>query len=486
MSLVLYNSLSRKKETFEPAAPPQVKMYCCGPTVYGLLHVGNFRGAIVYNLLRNWLEHLGFKVTYVYNYTDVDDKIIHRAKEDGVEASVVSEKYIEEFKKDYSRLGLRPHDQNPKVTEYMPEIIKMISDLITEKKAYVVNSEVLYSIEAFTEYGKLSGRNPDDMLAGVRIEVDRKKQSALDFALWKPAKEGEPFWDSPWGKGRPGWHIECSAMNRAIFGDQIDIHGGGMDLIFPHHENEIAQTEGVTHKVFAKYWIHNNMINFGGTKMSKSLGNIISGRDFMDQNHPEIFKWMILSVHYRSVSDFNDQSIQIAIKGLGKIYSALALADHYLKDADLSQVKPEVNFEKEIQNIWNKMQVALNDDLNTAEMFAHLYELIKLFNTQVKLGMKTNPAIVAKALAFKKLVEKVSLLTALFGEKPAEFLIQIDNLLLAQKELKREVVDSLVKERWQVRLQKDFKKSDELRDHLLQMGISISDTADGCFWEVTK
>ena len=274
MSLKIYNSQSKQLEEFKPIDPKHVKMYVCGPTVYNFLHVGNFRGVVVFNMVRNWLESLGYKVTYALNFTDVDDKIINRANELGMTPSELSEKYIAEYKKDFAAIGLRPHDMNPKVTEHMDDILNMVTTLIDKKAAYEAQGDVLYSIESFKDYGKLSGRHTEDLLAGARVEVDEKKRNPMDFALWKAAKPGEISWPSPWGPGRPGWHIECSAMIKNIFGEQIDIHGGGMDLIFPHHENEIAQSEGCTGKHFVKYWMHNNMLNFGGQKMSKSLGNL--------------------------------------------------------------------------------------------------------------------------------------------------------------------------------------------------------------------
>ena len=338
MELKIYNTLTQKKEVFKSLTPNKVNMYVCGPTVYGLLHVGNFRGAIFFNVVRNWLEHLDYEVSYIYNYTDVDDKIINRAKEEGCEAHDISEKYIAEFEKDFKALSLKPHTKNPKVTDHMAEIISMIEKLIDNKKAYISSSgEVLYHIESFQDYGKLSHRNPDDLLAGARVEVDTNKKNPLDFVLWKPAKPKEPSWESPWGEGRPGWHIECSAMNHAILGDTIDIHGGGVDLVFPHHENELAQSEGTTGKVFARYWMHNNLITFAGQKMSKSLGNIKTARDFLKEYDGEILKYLILSVQYRSLSDFSIENIQNAIKGLGRVYSALSVAHTYVKSND---VKP--------------------------------------------------------------------------------------------------------------------------------------------------
>lgn len=485
MALNIYNSQSKQLEEFKPLQPPSVKMYVCGPTVYDFLHVGNFRGVVFFNLVRNWLETLGYKVTYALNFTDVDDKIINRAHEKGVSPSDLAEQYIAEYKKDFASLGLRPHDFNPKVTEHMDDIRSMVTALIENKKAYEVQGDVMYSIEAFDGYGKLSGRNPDDLIAGARVGVDEKKQSPLDFALWKAAKPGEVSWPSPWGPGRPGWHIECSAMIHKIFGEQIDIHGGGMDLIFPHHENEVAQSEGCTGKHFVKYWMHNNMLNFGGQKMSKSLGNLITMREFLEKNSAEVYKWIILSVHYRSLTDFNDDATHRAVSGLGRVYSALAMAESYLGDS-AADVKADAGFEKITTEAWKKIESALNDDFATPEVFAAVFEVVRQFNNQVRRGMKVNSAIQGKALAFHQFVKKVGALMSLFQEPAQEFLTQLDDLLLKKMNLERSRVDALVAERSQARAEKNFPRSDELRAELTTLGISVSDTPEGSFWEVSK
>lgn len=486
----IHNSMTKKKEEFVPHNPGMVNMYCCGPTVYGLLHVGNFRGAVVYNMVRNWLEKTGYKVKYVYNFTDVDDKIIARANEEGVTATEIAERYIAEFKKDYSRLRLRPHDVNPKVSEYMNSIKQMVGELISKGKAYQVGGDVWYSVESFSEYGKLSHRKVEDLMTGTRVESHESKKSAADFALWKSAKPGEPAWESEWGQGRPGWHIECSAMARSILGDQIDIHGGGLDLVFPHHENEIAQSEGCSGKEFVKYWMHNNMIEMGGTKMSKSLGNIRAGREFMDQYHPEILKFVLIAPHYRSVSDLSDSSVENSISGLARVYSAIALAKSVVDIAASasSPILPKLDaeFAKLIDENWQKIEEAFYDDFATPEAFARIFDSVRAFNSQVRPGVKPNPKTVFIAEKFLSLISQFSQITAVFSEDADQFLTFLDDLLLAKKNLKRADVQKLVDERWQARLAKNFSESDRLRDQLIQMGIQISDTPTGSLWEVAK
>jgi cysteinyl-tRNA synthetase len=481
----IYNSLSQKKEEFVPLTPGQVKMYVCGPTVYNLLHIGNFRGPIFFNLVRNWFERTGLKVTFVYNYTDVDDRIIKRAIDEKVESSEISEKYIAEFQKDFSSLKLRPHDQNPKVTEYMEPIIKMVGTLIERDKAYVKNGEVLYSVRKFTEYGKLSHKNVDDLMGGTRVEVDQKKQDPLDFALWKPAKPGEPKWPSPWSDGRPGWHIECSAMIHSILGESIDIHGGGMDLLFPHHENEIAQSEGATGKPFVKYWMHNNMLNFGAQKMSKSVGNVRTTRDFVAQYNGEILKFMMLSSHYRSILDFSEQPIANAIAGLARLYSSLALAEEFLAP-DVAAGAPAAALQKVLTEQEAAVATALNDDFNTPETFAAIYTVVRAFNSMARHGQKVTPELKASAQAFHAWILRQGEMMSLFQEPAGEYLRLLDDMLLEHKKLDRAQIDVLVEERSAARAAKDFKRSDELRDQLVQMGIALQDMPGKTIWEVQK
>lgn len=485
MSLQIYNTLTRTKEKFEPLEKGKVKIYLCGPTVYDLLHVGNFRGPIFYNFFRNWLEHEGYQVTMIQNYTDVDDKIITRANELKEPASQVSSRFIEEYKKDFSNLHLRKHDQNPKVSESMDSILELIQMLLDKDMAYkVANGDVYFRVGKFPAYGKLSNNTPDNL---HNSEGGKEKEHPLDFALWKASKPGEPEdvrWKAAWGEGRPGWHIECSAMAWKCFGDQIDVHGGGTDLMFPHHENEIAQTEAATGKQFAKYWVHWNMINFGGAKMSKSLGNVKTGRGFIEEYHPEILKYMILTAHYRSTLDLSEESIHQGISGLARVYSALALAENVLKAEGPIDAKSALKDQSD--KAWSEAQKAFNDDLNTAEAMARVFEIVRSFNGLVKPGQKSTPALRAHAQALKDLVGKFAKLMALFGEPPAEFLKALDNQLLKRMNLDKSKIETMITERQAARSAKDFKKSDEIREQLTKIGISVADTPEGMIWEVTK
>lgn len=475
-------------EEFKPITPGVVKMYVCGPTVYSFLHVGNFRGPVFFNFVRNWLEYLGYKVEYALNFTDVDDKIINRANEEGTSAHHVAETYIKEYKKDFSDLGLKAHDYNPKVSEYMPQIIEFIDALIQNGHAYAVDGDVNYAVDKFKDYGQLSGRKLDDMQVGVRIEANEKKHHPLDFALWKSAKVNENLrgssWESPWGAGRPGWHIECSAMVRGIFGDQIDIHGGGLDLVFPHHENEIAQSEGCTGKHYVNYWMHWNLLNFSGSKMSKSLGNIVNMRTFLEEHHPEIYKWMMLSVHYRSVGDFSDTSIDLAVSGLARVYSALALADSF--GADAQEAVGDPKYQVELDAAWEKIRDHINDDFSTPQAFAVMFEQIRKFNGQFKRGQKTNPTLAGRARQFKEFITQFGKMMALFQMPAEQFLRSLDLKLLAKTDHDIHEVEALVLARSLARQTKDYAKSDEIRGKLAAMNITVSDTPEGSFWEVNK
>lgn len=490
--LKIYNTISKTKEEFKPLKAGEVSIYVCGPTVYDFLHVGNFRGPVFFNLVRNWLEKAhGYKVRYVSNFTDIDDKILQRSLKENVDSLVISERYIAEYKTDFKTLGLRAHDANPKVTENLDAIIEMTEALIENGKAYVVDGEVLYSVRSFDGYGKLSKRDIEDMRTGTRIQPGEKKRDPLDFALWKPAKPGEKTWPSPWGAGHPGWAIECSAMVKAIFGDSIDIHGGGMDLVFPHHENEIAQSEGASGKPFVKYWMHWNMINLGGLKMSKSVGNIRSAREFLNEYDAEIYKYMILSVHYRSLSDFSEDGINRAVAGLARFYSALALADRSIKAAAAAGVgaRPEDRVApvllKALEDATLRFNAALDDDFNTPEAFAELFNVVRVYNSLTKPG-KPNGVAVQNALAVRNWLRANGQFFSLLQSDAEVFLEKLDDMLLKQKGLERAAIDAKVRERWAARTARDFANSDRLRDELLGLGIAISDTQEGTRWEVSK
>ncbi|OQW53486.1 MAG: cysteine--tRNA ligase [Proteobacteria bacterium SG_bin7] len=485
MALIVYNTLSNKKEEFKPLNGKSVKIYVCGPTVYDFLHIGNFRGPVFFNLVRNWLEHLGYQVTYILNYTDVDDKIISRAKKENTTQGDIANKYIAEYRKDFEILGLRPHDRNPRVTEFMDQIIATIEKLIANKKAYVVDGDVWCSVQDIPGYGKLSGKDLEGLIAGHRVEVGEKKKYPADFALWKKAKSGEPSWASPWGNGRPGWHIECTAMSQSILGDTIDIHGGGVDLIFPHHENEIAQSEGASGKEFVKYWMHWEFLNFSEQKMSKSLGNVVTLRQFVEKFHPEIYKFMILLGHYRKKIDFSDAQVDHAISGLARIYSSLCLASEVLK-VNVKAEPLDAEFKKVLDDGANGIEAALNDDFGTPEVMARLFESVRAFNHYQR-GQKVTPKVVARAEALVKWFSEYGRMMALFQEEPHAFLYYLDNMLLKKANVKREEVDSLVLERKEARKAKDFAKADEVRNKLNALNINVSDMPDGTtFWEVKK
>lgn len=486
MELQLYNTMSRQKEKFEPMNSGEVKMYVCGPTVYDYLHVGNFFGPVLFNMVRNWLEKAhNYKVTYVYNFTDVDDKIINRAIKDGVPASEISEKYIAAFKKDYEALKLRPHTHNPKVTEHMDDIIKFIQGLVDQGKAYELNGDVYFHVPSFEGYGKLSNKNVDELMSGTRVDANDQKKHVADFALWKKAKDGEPSWESSWSAGRPGWHIECSVMNHSILGEQIDIHGGGLDLMFPHHENEVCQSEAFTGKTFARYWMHNNMLEMGSAKMSKSLGNVRTLRNFLEEYNGEIFKYLILSSHYRSIIDFSEQKIDRVIGTLAKFYSSLAHAKKIMGAAkDLAPV-PE-KFTKVLDEAHKKYEEALNDDFNTPQVVAEFHEVTRMYNQLCRRPGKVTNEMAAIAETYYHWMRSHAEVMALLQEEPTEFLLQLDDMLLRNKNINREDVDTLVKERSEARANKDYAKSDEVRDKLQSMGIALQDSAEGTTWEVEK
>ena len=486
MPFSIYNSLTQKKEIFTPLQPPYVKMYCCGPTVYDLLHIGNFRGAVFFNFLRQWLEHKGYQVTYAYNFTDVDDKILNRAKKENTEMSEIAKKYIAEFKQDFQSLKLKPHEHNPQATHFLTDMIKLIETLLQNGKAYIVDKDVFFSINHFSDYGKLSQRKTEDLLSGARVEVDKRKKHPGDFALWKSCPENEPGWDTPWGRGRPGWHIECTTMIFSLLGNTIDIHGGGTDLLFPHHENELAQAEGATKEPFVKYWVHNNMFTFGGEKMAKSTGNISTMRSFLKEYNGEIFKYLTLSSHYRSEVEVSENKILHCFQALSRIYTFLktahSLMDHFL---DKTNDKDQPSFQN-TQLAQKNIEKALNDDLNTPIAMGILFTLIRQFNEKNNDSHTNKKELAIYARDIKNIIIKYGKIMSLFQEPPEIFLQEMDDIFLRKNNLNRKTIDKLVQERSQARKNKDFKTADKIRDKLLNMNIEVKDSPQETVWETKK
>ena len=457
----IYNSLSQQKEEFVPISEDEVKIYVCGPTVYNFFHLGNARPFVVFDTLRRYLEYIGYKVNFVQNFTDVDDKIINRAKEEGMTAPEISEKYIAEYFKDTKALNIHPATTHPRVSENIQQIIEFISTLIEKGYAYQVDGDVYYSPTKFDGYGKLSKQNIDELRAGARIMVEEKKREPLDFALWKARKEeGEIAWKSPWGMGRPGWHIECSAMSKRYLGPTLDIHAGGQDLKFPHHENEIAQSEACNGVEFAKYWMHNGYITINKEKMSKSLGNFFTVREILERYDGEAIRFFLLSGHYRSPIDFNDGLMDMAKASLGRLENA---RDN-LKFLAGTQEGNMTEAEKHALNDFGKFRVkfkdAMDDDLNTADAIAAIFELVTEINKDVKDGCSKEMA-----------------------EKSLGILLELTGVLGLLETEKDESVDDeiskLVEERQQARAEKNFQRADEIRNMLKERGITLKDTPQG-------
>jgi cysteinyl-tRNA synthetase len=462
MSLQVYSTLSRKKEPFETIEPKRVRLYVCGPTVYDKAHVGHAMSALVFDIIRRYLQYRGYEVKHVMNYTDVDDKIINRANKLGCDPFELAETYIQQYAQHLKDLNILPATINPRATREMDEILKLISDLITKGYAYEAGGDVYYRVEKKADYGKLSGRKLDDMRAGARIEVDERKENPLDFALWKAAKEGEPAWDSPWGKGRPGWHIECSAMSGAHLGEQIDIHGGGNDLIFPHHENEIAQSEAHTGKQFARYWIHNGMLQLSGEKMSKSLGNLITIEDFLASHPADALRMMVLNSGYRNPLTFNDEVIGQAEKALERLQSALKPAapgaagifPEALKALDGQATATRAGFES-----------SMDDDFNSAGALGYLFELVRVIN-QARADGATDEQLKSAQDVLEELSGVLGLRLRVEKESHAADAF----------------VDLLVEVRQDVRQAKLWELSDKIRDRLAAMGVQVEDAKSGSTW----
>lgn len=466
-------------------------MYVCGPTVYNFIHIGNARPLVFFDVVRRYLELSGFQVNYVMNFTDVDDKIIERAKREGVPFNDVTTKYIAEYLTDMALLKVKKPTQMPKVSDHLPQIIRIIEGLIEKKMAYVVDGEVFYSVRQFKSYGKLSGKNVDDLIAGARVEVAEKKRDPVDFSLWKPRKvESEPAWESPWGLGRPGWHIECSAMSIEYLGETFDIHGGGMDLIHPHHENEIAQSEGFTEKPFAHYWLHNNMLNMGAEKMSKSLGNILLAREFIQLHSAETLKYMLLSGHYRSVIDFSEQNLRDSQTALHRFYNTLLRCERLDKQTpQSSDAKPTPDEEKallmaaEFPNRWRQ---SMDDDFNTAKVFGQVFEYVRAVNAVVdKKSFTLTPSAKKIADSFSAHMKELSEALNVFGENPESYLSQLRSLILMQRGIEPQAIENLIRQRAEARSKKDFATADQIRQKFSEMGVEVRDRGETTEWDVT-
>jgi cysteinyl-tRNA synthetase len=480
MSLRIYNTMSGKKEEFQPLVPGKVGMYVCGVTVYDYCHIGHARANIVFDVIFRYLQFAGYETTYVRNYTDVDDKIINRANERGISSQDLAEEFIKAFDEDMDSLGLIKPTHEPRATEYIQPIIAINQKLIDKGMAYESSGDVYYSVDKFPNYLQLSKRNMEEMQAGARVTPGEQKRNPMDFALWKTAKPSEPSWESPWGAGRPGWHIECSAMSSSLLGDSFDIHGGGRDLIFPHHENEIAQSEGASDKPFVKYWVHNGFVNVDQKKMSKSLGNFFTIRDILKTYDAEVVRFFILSAHYRSPIDFSDQNLSEAQSGLRRFYEALESAGIATEGLDQTDMTSE-----EGANVEIKFREAMDDDFNTALAIAHLFDGVRTMNRLVSTKkFRKKPELVAQVLDLDATILRLGEVIGLYRSQPTEWLDKVKYAGLKKLEITQEQIEGLIEKRLQARAEKDFACGDEIRGELEAKGILLLDTREGTSWRL--
>ncbi len=465
----IFNTLTRHKDEFSPINEGKVGIYVCGPTVYDYIHIGNARPMIVFDTLRRYFEYKGYEVNYVSNFTDVDDKIIKKANEEGVDSRVISERYIAECKKDMEALNVKEASTHPKATEEIPDMISMVQTLIEKGYAYEVNGTVYFRTRRFSDYGKLSKKNIDDLRSGFRdlkVSGEDEKEDPLDFVLWKPKKEGEPSWESPWGDGRPGWHLECSVMSKKYIGDVIDIHAGGEDLIFPHHENEIAQSEAANDAEFARYWMHNGFLKINNEKMSKSLGNFFTVREIGEKYDLQVIRFFMLSAHYRSPLNFSADLVEASKNGLDRIKTAaLRLEEAVNNGASGDMTEEENNNIIELENLVKRFEDAMEDDLNTADAISVLFELSRFANTTVVSGKST------KEYA-GRLYEELIKLSDVLGIILKEEAVLLD-----------EEIENLIQERQEARKNKNFARADEIRNLLTEKGIILEDTREGVRWK---
>jgi cysteinyl-tRNA synthetase len=488
--LLVYNTLSKRKEEFTPLQPGVVQMYACGVTVYDDCHIGHARSAVVFDVIVRYLRFQGFKVTWVRNFTDIDDKIIRRAQQENLSWKTVAETYIASFQRDMTALGIAPADIEPRATEHIDDIINIIRILETKSFAYSREGDVYFPVAKFSGYGKLSGRSLDDMLAGARVDVNVQKDNPFDFALWKASKPGEPAWDSPWGPGRPGWHIECSAMGQHFLGDTFDIHGGGADLIFPHHENEIAQSEAANDRPLARYWVHNGMVTINQEKMSKSLGNFFTIRDVLAKFHPEVVRFFLIQNHYRSPLDFSDQALAEAASAVERLYSTMARLDQAVGDlappdaAPTSASLPGLSPEEQVRllNLRLRFMEAMDDDFNTAQALGHLFDAVRLLNRVCEHNLADTAVWLYLAWARRELATLGGVLNLLQAEPPT--MLQALRQKVEALAMEPVQIEQLLEDRRQARKAKNFAQADAIRQQLADAGILLEDTPQGTTWRV--
>ncbi|MBN2428354.1 MAG: cysteine--tRNA ligase [Deltaproteobacteria bacterium] len=489
MALRVYNTMSARKEEFTPVEEGKVRLYVCGITAYDYCHIGHARANVVFDVISRYFKWLGYDVNYVRNFTDIDDKIINRANELGMDSRELAEKFMTAFDEDMRALNCDSPTNQPKATENIDQIIDLIEGLIAKGLAYESEGDVYYAVRGFPGYLKLSKRNMDEMIAGARIAPGEQKKDPMDFALWKAAKPGEPQWNSPWGAGRPGWHIECSAMSMRYLGESIDIHGGGKDLIFPHHENEIAQSEGATGKPFARYWMHNGFVNVDQEKMSKSLGNFFTVREILEKYDPEVLRFFILSVHYRSPIDFSEKNLEDARHGLIRFYEALKLVEELAAVSESESSADSISDEDEkawepAANMLDNFREAMNDDINTALALGNLFEAVRAVNRVVaeKKG-EGNPEWLKRLKEFHSRMLDVGRVLGLFQSSPEAWLNSMKTSGLEEAGLSVERIEALIEERKAARKDKDFARADAIRDELAEKGIVLLDSPQGTTWK---
>ncbi|MDO8786104.1 MAG: cysteine--tRNA ligase [Syntrophales bacterium] len=492
MPIRIYNTLTKKKETFKPLRAGKVGIYVCGITAYDVCHAGHARSAIVFDIIKKYLQYRGYEIIYVKNFTDLDDKIIKKAISEGVNFSKIAERYIAAYNEDMDALGVDGPTVSPKATEHIGGMIGLIGTLLQKGLAYAVDGDVYYAVENWKDYGKLSGRDLKELMAGARVEVNERKRNPLDFALWKASKEGEPWWDSPWGRGRPGWHIECSVMSQRFLGDTFDIHGGGEDLIFPHHENEIAQSEGASGKPLANFWIHNGFVRIKGDKMSKSLGNTFTIKDMLQNYHPEVLRLFMLNSHYRGPVDFSDDSLDEARLGMDRFYSALKnIKDALLSEMDYSQISLEKlpgrhrDVCDTLAALSEKFLEAMDDDFNTARAIGYIFDVIRLINGYIAAEQVVAcPETLFVLHTAKMYFEEVGGILGLFLDEPDNYFCKARERKVRKLGLDATEIERLIKERGAARAAKDWGKADEIRGILAEKGISLKDSASGTTWKI--